>query len=796
MYSFKNIYHYDTTPNMNSESIIQGKNYRITVLTDGLFRLEYSENGKFTDLATQMAVNRYFEKPEFRVIESNDLLEIYTSRLYLRYNKQEFSSYGLRVEVVSNLSNYDNVWHYGDEIRDLGGTARTLDKVNGACKLDHGLMSKFGFSVIDDSKTALIKNDGHVLPRPDGIKDLYFFGYGHDYKECLKAFYHLCGKTPMVPRYVLGNWWSRYFEYSEQTFCKLMEDFEKEKVPFAVAVVDMDWHIVNIDPKYGSGWTGYTWNKELFPNPERFLKWLHDRGMTVTLNLHPASGVRAYEDCYKEFALYMGVNQEAEEPIVFNIANPKFLEGYFKYAHYPLEEQGVDFWWIDWQQGNQSDIKGLDPLWLLNHYHFLDSQKNGKRPLIFSRYAGPGSHRYPIGFSGDTYTTWESLDFQPYFNSTASNIGFGWWSNDIGGHMCGFKNDVMATRWLQLGVFSPVNRLHTAKKLFYGREPWRYGIEARTVMDNFLRLRHKLIPYLYTMNYNAYENDLPIVIPMYYNHPDNAAAYEVKNQYYFGSETIVAPITSPNIDNINMGKVVVWLPEGTYIDYFTGLIYTGNRTITMYRDIHSIPVLVKTGTIIPETSNIFGKEFMQNPKNINLKVFCGDNATFTMYEDDNLTNSYKENNCVKTTFELDYNNKKPKFYIHKPVGNTKLIPDNRNYTIEFIALAKPVNLKCNNSNVNHTYDEEKQKLIVTIPNVSVNDEIVLEFEEYLTLAKNNVKTRIFDFLNFAQIDYELKDILYYLITSDKNIAVILNELQAMNLDKELEQALSEIITAH
>ena len=134
----------------------------------------------------------------------------------------------------------------------------------------------------------------------------------------------------------------------------------------------------------------------------------------------------------------------------------------------------------------------------------MDSAREGKRPLTFSRYAGPGSHRYPIGFSGDTIVTWESLDFQPYFTLTASNIGYGWWSHDIGGHMLGYKDDEMTVRWVQLGIYSPIMRLHSSSSEFNGKEPWRYKKEAEMVMDHMLRERHRMIPYLYTMNYRSY----------------------------------------------------------------------------------------------------------------------------------------------------------------------------------------------------------------------------------------------------------------------------------------------------
>lgn len=131
-------------------------------------------------------------------------------------------------------------------------------------------------------------------------------------------------------------------------------------------------------------------------------------------------------------------------------------------------------------QGTNTKIEGLDPLWMLNHFHYLDSGRDGKRPMTFSRYAGPGSHRYPVGFSGDTHITWDSLDFQPYFTNTASNIGYGWWSHDIGGHMMGYRDEELEVRWYQYGVFSPINRLHSSNSRFSGKEPWKFSMEART----------------------------------------------------------------------------------------------------------------------------------------------------------------------------------------------------------------------------------------------------------------------------------------------------------------------------
>ena len=126
-----------------------------------------------------------------------------------------------------------------------------------------------------------------------------------------------------------------------------------------------------------------------------------------------------------------------------------------------------------------------------------------------------GSWQPPVSdrFSGDTIVTWESLAFQPYFTSTASNIGYTWWSHDIGGHMRGYYDEDLALRWLQFGVFSPINRLHSSCNAFNSKEPWFYSSETCRWMKRYLRLRHSLLPYLYTMNVATHEQGLPLVQP-------------------------------------------------------------------------------------------------------------------------------------------------------------------------------------------------------------------------------------------------------------------------------------------
>lgn len=781
-----------TKPLANMKSVVKGDKYRISILTDSLLRFEYNENGVFEDRATQTVINRDFPEVSYEVKETEDLLIIYTSYLEVQYDKKEFAPYGLSIKVTGkNHSN--NAWHYGEEPRDLGGTARTLDTIDGELPLEHGIISQEGYSIIDDSNTLVFNSDGWIEPRKDKGIDFYFFGYGFRYLEALKDFYHLCGKTPLLPKYCLGNWWSRFYPYTQEEYMALMNRFKEERIPLTVAVIDMDWHWVNeVDPKYGNGWTGYSWNTNLFPDHKAFLDYLHNNGLKTSLNVHPADGIRAYEDLYPRVASAMGMNPEEGKPVTFDATNPDFMKVYFNELHHPLEEEGVDFWWLDWQQGTQTKIEGLDPLWVLNHYHYLDSSWKGNRPITFSRYAGPGSHRYPIGFSGDTIISWNSLKFQPYFTATASNIGYGWWSHDIGGHMGGEKDDELTARWVQYGVFSPINRLHSSNNVYSGKEPWKYGLEARYTMEEHLRLRHKMIPYLYTMNRRASREDLPLIQPLYYLEPENYEAYRVPNEYYFGSELLVSPITEPMNPVSKMAKAMTWLPKGMWVDMFTGVVYDGERMVDMWRDINSIPVFMKAGAIVPFSNQDEGDNSIDNPEKMEIRIFPAANGAFTLWEDQGDTVEDLDENWASTKMSLTDST----FVIGNAMGNLEVIPKRRSWKLVFVATeenkaevlidGEPIDFK-------EYYDDEMQSIVIELSEIEVTKSITVKFASVLKVAKERIWEPCNKILERAQTSYEFKARAIYAIENQGKNAI--STLTTFNLDRTILEALIEILTA-
>ncbi len=673
---------FDIRPKADERFVVAAEKYRITVLTDRMLRLEYSEDGEFEDRATRLAFNRSFDTPEYEVYDENGMLHIRTKHLHLSYDRQKFSEHGLQISVDGTKN-----WLFGQKPNTMPGTVRTLDGVNGEIPLGPSVLNRnTGIATIDDSDTLIIGDDGWPVPSGKGRCDIYFFGYFQDYEGAIRDYYRLTSPIPLIPRYALGNWWSRYHKYSADEYISLMDRFREKDIPFSVAVIDMDWHITATpDPvRFGSGWTGYTWNRELFCDPEKFLSDLHDRGLAASLNLHPRDGIRAFEDVYPAMCRRLGLDPAKEQPIEFDASSRDFMEAYFDTVLDPMERDGVDFWWIDWQQQGGMRIPGYDVLWMLNHCHYTDNARDGKRPLLFSRYAGLGSHRYPLGFSGDTHITWESLDFQPYFTAMASNLGFSMWSHDIGGHYQGYHDSELYTRWVQLGVFSPINRLHSSPSMYISKEPWNYGPEAEKIASEFLRLRHALIPYIYTNHYKNHTEGIPLIRPVYFKHPKNADAYRYRNEYYFGDDLLVSPITSKRDSDSHLAKTTLWMPDGVWIDFFTGRIYTGGRSLDVYRHLGSMPVFARAGSIIPLARQ--NGNTTQIPSAIELKVFGGDSGSFTLIEDNDRPGAECE--ASETVYTLEYGEHSHlRIEAAEPCG---YIPEWRTYHISFVAFDKPV----------------------------------------------------------------------------------------------------------
>ena len=745
-------------PLADPKAVVKNDHVRFTVLTDRLIRMEYSPSGAFEDHASMAIWYRNQPVPAYDAVVNKEGIEIDTEYLHLNYKASSLGFTATTLTVTVKQTGY--TWHYGEhpyQSGNLGGTFRTLDEASGFVRPDPGLMSSKGGAVYDDSKTLVFNDESWVEPRvhPEN-SDLYFWGYGYDFEACQLTLSKIAGRTPMIPRYILGNWWSRYWSYTDQELLDLMKEFKEHDLPLSVCIVDMGWHVTETG-NTSNGWTGYTWNRELFPDPEEFIAELHKLDLKTALNLHPADGIHPHEDQYEEFAEFMGVDPESKQPIPFDIADPKFAEGYFNILHHPFEEQGIDFWWLDWQQGGVSSLPGLDPLTWLNHLHFYDLGRDGStRPFIFSRWGGLGGHRYPIGFSGDTVIGWDALNFQPGFTSTAANVGYGYWSHDIGGHMGGVEDDELYARWMQYGVLSPIFRMHCTSNPFHERRPWGRGPAAEKAATNALRLRHALIPYLYTMSWRNYQTGMSMITPVYYTDPNedtfNMTAYST---YWYGSELLAAPFTQPALKETGLSRQTVWLPEGCWIDFFTGEHIKGQGWTSIYGTLDDIPLYAKAGAIVPMGPQV-GWGGIENPETVELFVFPGADNTFELYEDDGETNDYQKGEFVITPISQKWSDDSLTLSISPAEGKIDFIPPNRAYSLKFRGIAKPqtITVKLGDKDITTTtsYDAETETLTIASVSVNPTEKLVVTLSGKLTAVRDHSAEKLFKFLNNFKVD--------------------------------------------
>lgn len=751
-------------PKADAKAVVTSGNARFTVLTPQLIRMEWSADGQFEDRATLTFVNRETPVPEFKVRESKSKLTITTPALTLTYLKNgKFSDKNLK--AVFTLNGREVVWTPGMENpQNLLGTTRTLDGADGSKlkePMEQGILSRAGWSLIDDSQRHVLTPDGSeweewVEARPEGDRqDLYLFAYGHDYKQALADYALVAGRAPMPPKYTLGYWWSRYWQYSDNEFVDLVNKLKSMDVPIDVLIVDMDWHETwglrkSNSPKdeYGQriGWTGYTWQKELFPSPANFLKWTENEELKVALNLHPASGIQPYEAVYDDFTKEYGWSEKGKS-VPFKIDERKWADAYFKTVLEPMERDGVDFWWLDWQQWKESKYTpGLSNTFWLNHTFFnhAERQNPGLRPFIYHRWGGLGSHRYPLAFSGDTYATWPMLAYLPYFTATASNVNYGWWGHDIGGHM--FHKTQKATdpelytRWLQYGVFTPIFKTHSTKDPRIERCIWCFP-DHMFLMRDAIRLRYTLAPYIYNAARENYDTGVGMCRPMYYDYPESDKAYETPEQFMFGNDILATTITQP-VDSITgLAPRTIWFPEGAWFDCATGSMYEGGRTEELHYTLAENPHYAKAGSIIPMNPATV-KNLQQPCDTLVLTFIPGGDGQLRHYEDDGMSQQYKTNYAVTTVSKKQEGNT-VRVRISPREGSFAGASDNRSYELRFPAVFPPKSVKVNGKELAYsrfpkagewTYDGYTLAPVIYTGTTACDApvEIELAFDDYAT----------------------------------------------------------------
>ena len=608
---------------------------RFTVITPQCIRLEYAPGGAFMDAPSLFAANRAAHFDGFRLARAGGATVIDTGAIRLAYTPDGLSFSGSNLRAKIRKGAQPALWAPGAvSLGNLGGTARTLDGVVGPFDLGQGVLSRDGWYLLDDSRSPLL-TAGWVQSRPQTAgTDWYLFGYGDDYRAALKSLTAVGGPVPLPRKYALGVWYSRYWPFSSDDYRQIVREYGQHGFPLDNMVLDMDWH--------EDGWTGWSWNRKLLPDAEALLPWLHSQGLHVTLNLHPADGVAPHEDRYAAFMQSMGADPAAKQTLPFDAGSKTYMDALFSTVFAPLEKDGVDFWWLDWQQDpNTRAVPDLTNLFWLNTLLYDHTAQNGQRGLSFSRWAGWGDHRHPIHFSGDANTGFPMLAFEVPFTSTAGNVGCFFWSHDIGGHMGG-RNEESYARWCQFGATSPVLRSHSTRDAQTDRRPWNYPSWAENSMRASSHLRSELFPYIYTSAAQSARETVPLDRPLYFDNPRVENAYHNAQEYLLGDNLLAAPIVTAGVGPGRVAAQTVWFPSGSWYNYFTGERYTGNTDALVAADINEFPLYVRGGIPIPMQP--YTPRMGTAPLNT-LRVRCypgadGQTGRSTLYEDDGVTTAY------------------------------------------------------------------------------------------------------------------------------------------------------------
>lgn len=374
--------------------------------------------------------------------------------------------------------------------------------------------------------------------------------------------------------------------------------------------------------------------------------------------------MQPWEEKYRDMAIAMGIDPSTGHYVPYNVTDKKYVSAWLNIVLHALQDAGIDLWWLDWQQGEEgwtNNIAHTNPTFWLNYIFFTDPAFGNKRPALLHRWGGLGNHRYQVGFSGDVVPSWDTLSFQPRFTATAANVGYGYWSHDLGGHTQE-PDPELYTRWIQWGAFSPMFRTHCTKNANNDRRIWTFPWTYQNNLVRFTQLRQSLIPYIYTAARRTYDTGLSVVLPLYYIYPDHDEAYSYLNQYFFGQSIFVSPISQP-INN-STGLVdnwPIWFPPGTqWVNFFTGelVLPTTSKSFTL----DEMPAYAEAGSIIPmlppprSSRERIGRA-QQIPQSLLLYTLIGGSSHGKgyVYDDDGTSIDYKDSSRpTSATTGFDY----------------------------------------------------------------------------------------------------------------------------------------------
>ncbi|SFC57700.1 Alpha-glucosidase, glycosyl hydrolase family GH31 [Nocardioides terrae] len=563
----------------------------------------------------------------------------------------------------------------------LGGYRRGVDGVNGAAPTVPGLLYADGWYLLNDTASSIFDSSAKTVtarPQQSGTyQDGYVFAYGTDYDRALGDLATLTGPSELLPRWAYGVWYSEYYNRTASDYQDvIVPKFRSEGVPLDALVTDTDFKAPDV-------WDGWQVDTDKFPDPTAYFDWAHAQGIHTSLNIHPsvldsdpqyaaAQATAGNTLTQNNAGCYSDVAHTAN-CYVFDWSDPNQLKAYFD-LHDQMKQQGNDVWWLDWCcEQSVSSSAGVTPdAWINQNYKWYTDDTLGRGfnlARAFGSLQAGGQQAVPTGpwadkrstvhFTGDSTSSWSTLAMEVgYTPGESASTGLSPVSHDIGGFNDSSSDpagsepgsrkipDDLYARWVQLGAFQPILRLHGNHS---DRLPWQYGTAAKESAESFLNLRENLVPYTYTLAQQAAATGVPVTRPLYLAYPNSQESYaNAGSEYLYGPDVLVAPVTSAGMDTV---QTRVWFPEGSsWTDVFTGKTYAGGTTAQVSTTLATMPVFLRSGGIMTTRTDDVTND-VQNPLDkVTVTVAGGAAGSSSLFEDDGKT----DDSTKSATTALDY----------------------------------------------------------------------------------------------------------------------------------------------
>jgi alpha-D-xyloside xylohydrolase len=545
----------------------------------------------------------------------------------------------------------------------------------------------------------------------------YYIIYGPEIDRVIAGYRWLTGKAVMLPKYAFGYWQSKERYASQEEIVSVARMFREKGIPIDIIV--QDWRY------WGDyGWNAFRFDEKIYPDPKKMVEDIHRLGLKIAISIWPIFEKKT--DIYRE-AKEIGCIMAggAEDYGVINVFKSGCREWFWKKISEVFFSIGIDGWWLDasepevgpgliyatWQKGLDID-NGEKMIKYLNLYPLQETKavyegqrrESDKRVLILTRSGFAGIQRHGVvNWSGDITADWTTLRTQLWAGLNYSISGLPYWTTDIGGFFSGNPDTEgyreLFIRWFQWGAFCPIFRVHGT---YYPKEPWRFGKEVEEILVKYIRLRYRLLPYIYTLAWMVYEKDYTIMRPLVMDFRDDRNVYNIDDQYMFGPFIMVSPITTPSTFERE-----VYLPRGLWHDFWTGDVLSGGRKLKVRASLDTIPLHVRAGAIIPLVPATM-KSGMEAVSEIELRVYRGRDSEFAIYIDDGESYDYEKG--IYSLIPIKWIDSEKKLIFGDKIGSMDI--GNLKIKIVFVEKGKGIGLEEAKPDIEILYEGKRKEFTV------------------------------------------------------------------------------------